>query len=239
MPQYDAIATLYAKIHRLPTFAYGFNASFLKMVGDVKDKTALDLACGAGQVTFELFERGAASVLGVDESDEMLKIARQDSRATRVRFLHAKVGEMGKIGTFDVITGSWLLHYSASKGELRRMCDDIVANMADDAVFYCINSNPLSPLSKIAKYDDCIEANEPLREGDKLRITHMVDGRPVWFEIYFWHLSTYERVLFEAGLNMDFTTVSPSEEGLRRYGYEFWREFIMSPTAIMMRCIKR
>lgn len=239
MAQYDAIATMYAKVHHQPTFAYAFNASFLELVGDVRGKTVLDLACGAGRITFELLERGVKSVLGVDESGEMLKIARQDSRARHVKFLHAKVGEMGKVGTFDIITASWLLHYSASKDELRRMCDDIVANMADDGVFYCINNNPLSPLSKVEKYDDCIEAKGPLREGDTMRITHMVDGVPVWFYIHFWHLSTYERILFEAGLNVDFIMVSPSEEGVRLYGHEFWHEFITNPTAIMMRCTKR
>jgi len=55
----------------------------LKMVGNVKGKQLLDLACGEGYNTRILAKKGAR-VIGVDFSKEMIKLARERERRDRL-----------------------------------------------------------------------------------------------------------------------------------------------------------
>jgi len=50
--------------------------SFFKELGDVKGLRVLDLACGNGHYTRQIYERGAKEVAGVDVSSEMIKLAK-------------------------------------------------------------------------------------------------------------------------------------------------------------------
>ncbi|MGH7449838.1 MAG: class I SAM-dependent methyltransferase [bacterium] len=52
----------------------------LELLRDQAGKAALDLACGSGRYLATLIERGAAPVIGLDISSEMLARARMNSR---------------------------------------------------------------------------------------------------------------------------------------------------------------
>jgi toxoflavin synthase len=58
--------------------------NFLNLIGDVKGKTVLDLACGEGRFTREIKKRGARHVVGVDNSDAMIGLARTIERKNPV-----------------------------------------------------------------------------------------------------------------------------------------------------------
>ena len=45
---------------------------FFDLIGDVKDKTILDIGCGAGGHDRKLIELGAKSVLGIDISTKII-----------------------------------------------------------------------------------------------------------------------------------------------------------------------
>src|SRR5262245_53936637 len=51
--------------------------SFLQLIGDVKGKRVLDVGCGDGHYTRILRKAGAAEVVGIDISDRMIKLARE------------------------------------------------------------------------------------------------------------------------------------------------------------------
>lgn len=76
------------------------------LAGVSKGMRALDLACGTGDITFELASRGA-DVVGLDITPRMLELARAKPlrRATRAAFV---AGDMMSLpfgdGQFDVIT---------------------------------------------------------------------------------------------------------------------------------------
>ena len=46
----------------------------------VKERTTLELGCGAGGFTMELLKQGAANAVGIDLSPEMIKVATELSR---------------------------------------------------------------------------------------------------------------------------------------------------------------
>jgi ubiquinone/menaquinone biosynthesis C-methylase UbiE len=51
--------------------------AFLELLGDVQDKTILDLGCGDAKFGLELLEAGCASYTGVEPSTKMLELAKQ------------------------------------------------------------------------------------------------------------------------------------------------------------------
>lgn len=96
----------------------------LVSLADVRPGTrALDLACGTGDIAFELAERGA-SVVGLDITPRMIELAR--ARDPAARFL---VGDMMSLpfadNTFDIVTTGYGLRnvpdLVVSIAEIRRV----------------------------------------------------------------------------------------------------------------------
>ena len=74
--QYDSIALAYQRSTQSPIRRYVEAYSFFQMLGDVRGRTVLDLACGEGFYSRQLRLRGARRVVGVDISPAMIELAR-------------------------------------------------------------------------------------------------------------------------------------------------------------------
>ncbi len=78
---YDAIAQWYDEGIRRGSWLHGAAvATVLELAGEVAGRSVCDLACGQGVVARQLAERGAR-VVGIDVSERLLEIAREDERA--------------------------------------------------------------------------------------------------------------------------------------------------------------
>ncbi len=69
---YDAVAKEYKRSKLAPWRTYIERYSLLKLLGKVRGKSVLDLACGEGFYSRLVRERGAARVVGVDLSSGMI-----------------------------------------------------------------------------------------------------------------------------------------------------------------------
>lgn len=78
--QYDNIGSSYEQFKTKATLPIAEKFTFFKMLGDFQEKTILDLACGTGFYSRLLKEKGAAKVVGVDISQEMVNVARQQEQ---------------------------------------------------------------------------------------------------------------------------------------------------------------
>nr|WP_311775868.1 class I SAM-dependent methyltransferase [Streptomyces lateritius] len=74
--QYDEIGEAYEGFKSLPLERFAVVPGFLALVGDVRGRSILDLASGTGFYSREFRRRGAADVLGIDISSEMVSVAR-------------------------------------------------------------------------------------------------------------------------------------------------------------------
>ena len=83
------------------------NPAFFKMLGNVKDRQLLDLACGEGYTTRMLAKKGAI-VIGVDFSKEMIKLARKSEKREKlgIEFYVSNAAHLKNIESerFDVVT---------------------------------------------------------------------------------------------------------------------------------------
>ncbi len=207
---------------------YVFKPSLLKVLKDIKGKKVLDLACGGGYYTRIIKENGALEVIGVDKSQVMLNIAKEIEKNSplEIKYKIYDVLNLPKINEFDIVTGTMLLHYAKTKEELLQMCKNIYKNLKKGGKFIAVNSNPFSPLHGNKKYGSDVTAKEPLREGDELTIIIYNKDKPFTFINYFWKKETYEQALKEAGfINIKWHETNISEEGIKRRGKEFWKDY--------------
>src|SRR6185312_1486097 len=92
------------------------------MVGDVRGRRVLDLGCGMGWFCRWAADAGAASVLGIDLSQNMLARAREMTAAGRpIRYETADLETLAlPPDMFDVAHSSLAFHYVEDAGRLYR-----------------------------------------------------------------------------------------------------------------------
>jgi len=83
-----------------------FDLAF-ELLGDLNDKSILDIGCGSGRYMFEAVKRGAGKVLGIDAAGGALKAAREIASELgvddRVEFLETDFMDYAPDGKFDII----------------------------------------------------------------------------------------------------------------------------------------
>nr|VFK22399.1 MAG: Methyltransferase domain-containing protein [Candidatus Kentron sp. LPFa]VFK35320.1 MAG: Methyltransferase domain-containing protein [Candidatus Kentron sp. LPFa] len=137
------------------------------MLGDLSGKSILDLACGEGYYTRKLKQREATRVLGVDISEKMIELARQDEtkEPLGIEYIIRDARELGEIGKFDMVVAAYLLNYAQTKEQLLEMCQSIYTNLKPGGRFVTLNNNPeqsLSSYSKTEKYGLIKKVSKPL-----------------------------------------------------------------------------
>ena len=104
------------------------------------DDVVLDLATGTGAVALELVRQKRCSVVGVDQSPEMLAEARRRVATNRVRLVEASAEELPfDDESFDGLTAAYLLRYLSDlpaglKGLARVLRPGATASLLDFGV---------------------------------------------------------------------------------------------------------
>lgn len=203
MEIYDNIAESYVKqsiadVKRRVTVDY----TFLNFIGDARGKSILDLACGDGHYCRPLKRSGAAETVGVDISSKMLDLARNEEKKNPlgIRYECMDALNLPVIGKFDIVLGSFLLHYSRTKEELAAMCGNIYANVKEGGRFIGVNDCPDNPLQLDKRYGITRTCAGPIKDGSIIKITLYEKDEPVCvFDNYHWMRKTYKDSLTAAG----------------------------------------
>ncbi len=244
MVEYDKIAEDYTSLSELrPGKKYSYNYSLFNIIGDLTGKKILDLACGEGVLSRRAKFNGASEVVGVDISNEMIKLAQlKESQIPRgINYIVWDVINLKKINEFDIVMAGFLLHYSKSKKELDAMCKNIYQNLKNGGRFIALNNDPDFPLFQNSKYGAIITSENPeLKEGDKLTVTFYLNSKKrCSFNNYYWKKQTYENSLKKAGLkDIKWHQLKVSEEGIKKYGNEFWQDFLKKPYLTIIEATK-
>ena len=77
---YDPIADDYKRSKELPWRGFIERFTLLNLMGNIEGKSVLDVACGEGFYTRMLREQGANQVTGIDISQGMIDLARQQEK---------------------------------------------------------------------------------------------------------------------------------------------------------------
>ena len=103
--------------------------------------TLLDLGCGTGQHDLLLARKGY-QVTGVDRSEEMLRVARQQSQSTETEdtappcFHHGDVRDFRLQTTFDVVISLFhVVSYQPTNADLRNILNTAAAHLKPGGIF--------------------------------------------------------------------------------------------------------
>jgi SAM-dependent methyltransferase len=237
---YDRIAGQYKRAKLQPWRTHIERYTLLRLAGDVAGKAVIDLACGEGYYTRELRRQGAARVVGVDLSREMIGLA-QAEEAREPLGVEYRVGDVRALdvpGEFDLAFAAYLLNYARTAEELTQMCRAVARALRPGGRFVTANNNPAEPPSGRAY-------------GFSRRVVgELVEGAPiVWefflpdgsFEVtnYYLGVATMEEAFRAAGLReVRWHAPEVSPEGLREFGRGHWAEFLARPPVAFIECTK-
>jgi SAM-dependent methyltransferase len=245
--QYDQIAEQYKDAERTIEGMHVVRPTFLTLCSvHAPQRSVLDLACGSGIYSRALKEAGAKRVVGIDISEEQIKIARRTEMDNPLGIEYF-VGDAGtydfvKLRSFEVATAVFLLEYAASREELQQICRNVYLALQAGGIFIAIIDNPDAILPTDKKYEVVLSLDEESsgEEGCKRRVTFYRDGVEVLHVYnYLWSRETYEGVLRNAGFHgIQWRNPVISEEGMQLFGKSFWANFLENPNPIVLECRK-
>ncbi|MCG8365034.1 MAG: class I SAM-dependent methyltransferase [Pseudanabaenales cyanobacterium] len=241
---YDSIDEQYKQSKELPFRLHIEAYTYFDLLGDLAEKSLLDLACGEGFYTRKFRQRGAARVLGVDISAKMIELARQQEAKAPlgIEYIVCDVLDLGEIGNFDLVVASFLLNYAQTQEQLLRMCQSVYINLKQGGRFVSINNNSEQPPESYLsteKYGFIKSISEPLQEGAPITYTVSVDGQKFSFDNYYLSRATYEWAFRTVGFKqIRWQSPIVSTVGVREFGNEFWRDFLDNQPIIGIECWK-
>jgi len=243
--QYDAIALDYQKISAAVPLRDAEWYSLRTRLGDLTGLSVLDLACGDGMGTRLLSRWGAARVVGVDISPQMIALAqqREDAEPIGIEYRVADAATLGRIGEFDRVCAAYLLHYAENRDQLRQMAQTAYDNLKPDQHFVASIANilqPPQPSFDQPKYGFSFRLmEETLHEGARLRGTLFLGERTVEFDFYWLPWEAYEEAFRSVGFRswtIEPFLIPPDSDRTRVQG--FWEDYLARPSGLHITCRK-
>jgi SAM-dependent methyltransferase len=242
---YNQIAAEYREAKRQPWRFFVERYTLFRLLGDVAGKSVLDLACGEGFYARALRHQGAARVVGVDLSEGMIALARQEE-ARKPLGIEYRVGDAREVdgaAGFDLVVAAYLLNYARTAEELREMARAVARSLKPGGRFVAVNNNPDQPLEYFGSgrpYGFVKSTPGNLRAGDPIVFTIFLDGGGS-FDITNYYLSrrAHEEALTAAGLrDVRWHPPRVSPEGVAQFGREFWADFLEHPPVIFIEAVR-
>ena len=227
---YDTIAERYRDSKQLPFRYVVERYTVFQALGDLRNRTVLDLACGEGFYARQFKRAGAAEVTGVDISEAMIDLAQAEEKAapTGCRYVCADAATFTPDAPVDVVTAIYLLNYARNQEELASFARACFRALRPGGRLVGFNDNvrnPPRPGVSLARYGFERTSAWPPREGNPIRyrLTNP-DGQTVEFDNYYLEPATYEAVMQNAGFR-DFQWIDvmpdPAEQAT-----SFWNDLV-------------
>jgi len=238
--QYDNIGGTYEQFKYVATLPIVEKFTFFQLLGNLQGKTILDLACGTGFYSRLLKEQGAAKVVGVDISREMIEVARQQEQKNKlgIEYHVFDITQLPRLGSFDLVTAVYLLNYAENGEQMLNILRNIRNNLSESGRFvaFTINYNFSPKKSNFTKYGLTVLKEEPVEEGYAVE-AELHTNPPFIIKYFKWNQSVYEWALKEAGfLNFAWHSIKISPEAMEKYEKGYWQDFLDNSLIIALSC---
>jgi toxoflavin synthase len=232
----------FEEIKTLPMARYPERDGFLTLLGDIAGKSVLDLGCKTGFYTRIIRSLGDVDVLGVDSSQKRIDNARkrEANEPLGINYAVADVGELPKLGEFDIATAVLVLNDVHDFSEMERLCRGVRRNLNDGGEFVVLTLNPEFSFTgpNATKYGFTLVALKPMPIGRRVRMTAQLPS-PITAETAIVHRVAYEDALSVTGFrDIDWIPIDVPQQGVDQYGDRYWDDFRANPPLAMLRCRK-
>jgi ubiquinone/menaquinone biosynthesis C-methylase UbiE len=241
---FDSIAADYKRAKQQSWRFFIERYTLLSLIGNHGGLSVLDLACGEGYYTRVLRNHGAARVVGVDLSEGMIQLAREEETRSPLG-IEYKVGDArafdGAEG-FDLVVAAYLLNYAATQNELEQMCRAVTRALRPGGRFVTVNNNPEQPLEYFEtsrQFGFIKHTPGDLQEEAPIIYTIFQDDGSFDITNYWLSTATHEQCLTAAGLR-DIRWHHPqvSPEGKASFADDFWDSFLTHPPITFLECVR-
>lgn len=223
--------------------AHAETYSFMKLIDDVEGKRVLDVACGEGHFTRLLRDAGAAEAVGIDISQRMIDLAREQE-ARHPLGIHYRVEDARTTvehPDFDLVVGAWLLVYAQTRAELVQMCAGLASRLRSGGRVVTVVNNPalyeFDPLPDYRKYGFELSLADPVVEGAPSTISLLLDDSTLEIENYYMPIAAYESAFAQTGfqnfaVHMPEVSIAPDGDP------DFWDDFLTYPSFVLLDAVK-
>ena len=238
---YDEIGSQYLLTKSIPWKRFAERYTFFKAIGPLRGLRVIDVACGTGYYSRMFRDAGAAQVVGVDISAEMVHLAREQEagQAKPISYVVADAGELGAfadrtgLGEFDLAVAEWLLDYAQTREHLSAMCRSLAHILRPGGRFVhlggCFNSIFHHP-DNFPRYGIELEILESHGDGSRCRWTVRSDDQSVSAENTMWTPETIDAELNGAGfIDVKWPLAEIAPDGIEEMGEDYWTEFLKHP----------
>ncbi|TAJ32112.1 MAG: class I SAM-dependent methyltransferase [Nitrospirae bacterium] len=232
--QYDAIGARYVSWKETPIPTYTEVPTVRKLLsGLIEGRSVLDLACGTGYYSRLFKQWGAACVVGVDVSETMIAAARdaESKNPLGIEYRVADAADLPVLGSFDLATATYLLHYADRADTMRGMCRSIAANLKPDGVLLALLPEPDYVMGKgeTTQYRFTYRLVASDKDWSLVHADVHTDP-PFSVEYRHWKRAVYEEALRSAGfIDLRWHRMEVSPEGLAKFGEAYWRDLLVNP----------
>lgn len=246
--QYDRIADEYDSLFFALPYRPSIEApSVLRLVGDVRGLSVLDLACGTGLYSRKLRQLGAARVVGIDVSAGQIAQAQaiEEQNPLGITYLQGTAADLPIDEQFDLVVAVYLLHYADNLDQLQAMCTEIADHLKPGCRFVTYQLNP--DFSREPGYYDSYGLLMNVKPADEA----LVDGDPMSFRVrmgdvvsdsmslQYYSTAALTEALEHAGFSQIRISKPEFFPGIDdTYGQEHWQKYIDSPHCILIEATK-
>ncbi|MGR4879700.1 class I SAM-dependent methyltransferase [Streptomyces sp. LARHCF249] len=249
--QYDTLGERYAE-SRTAAFSaadtYTLHGA-LDALGGVRGLDALDLACGYGYNTRLLARGGARRTVGVDASEEMIKLAREhDAEQDRpgagnseyignIEYHVADADGLPDLGPFDLATAVYPFNHTPDRASLHAMFRSVRASLRAGGRLLAIVPNAgafprvdWSPYG-VRILDRVVTGDAPLLKA------HFLIEPPVPFEFHEWAHAELAEAAVEAGFSTIGWQPNRTPPADRERDDAYWTAYRAWPISSLMTCV--
>ena len=125
---------------------------FFELIGDVRNKTILDMGCGTGGQDRRLIEMGAKKVLGIDISEKMIEVAKKDTDSDKITYKLLSMSNLEEITEkFDIVISSLAIHYVE---DYDLLCKKVYNLLNDGGYFIFSHMHPMESAIIFKGFED-------------------------------------------------------------------------------------
>jgi toxoflavin synthase len=241
---YDTIAGDYKRAKQQPWRSFIESFTLMNLIGDLAEKSVVDLACGEGFYTRLIRLQGASRVVGVDLSKAMIELAEEAERKQPlgIEYQVQDARDLRLDEESDLAIAAYLLNYARSREELTSMTQGIARCLKPGGRFVTANSNPAAnyrQLPSFRKYGFEIRMGNELVEGAPITWVFHLEGSSIEVENYYLSAATHEEAFRAAGFReVRWHRAQLSPLGEAAQGQDYWMDFLTDPPVVFMECLK-